>query len=102
MGISGTSGGNYEALDTSSTVSTIVSDNGTTTNVTLTAAANVNEGGSIVYTATVGSAVTGTPLVIHLSNGVDVIIPVGATSANSAAVAVRAHVPMPKEIKQLR
>ena len=50
----------------------------------------MNEGGSIVYTATVGSAVTGTPLVIHLSNGVDVIIPVGATSANSAAVAVRA------------
>jgi len=90
VGISGTSGGNYEALDTSSTATTIVSDNGTATNVTLTAAANVNEGGSIVYTATVGSAVTGAPLVIHLSNGADITIPVGATSATSAAVAVRA------------
>ena len=50
----------------------------------------MNEGGSIVYTATVGNAVTGTPLVIHLSNGTDITIPVGATSAVSAAVAVRA------------
>ncbi len=90
VGISSTSGGNYEALNTSSTVSTVVSDNGSVTNVTLTAAANVNEGGSIVYTATVGAAVTGTPLVIHLSNGTDITIPVGAISANSSAVVVRA------------
>ena len=32
---------------------------------------------------------TGIPLVIHLSNGTDITIPVGSTSAVSAAVAVR-------------
>ncbi|RYZ51509.1 MAG: hypothetical protein EOP49_11565, partial [Sphingobacteriales bacterium] len=90
VGISGTSGGNYEALNTSSTTTTVVQDNGSLTTVTLSAAATVAEGGSIVYTATVGTAVTGTPLVIHLNNGTDISIPVGATTASSAPVAVRA------------
>ncbi|MFH1870828.1 MAG: retention module-containing protein, partial [Pseudomonadota bacterium] len=41
-----------------------------TTVVTLTAsAASVTEGGSIIYTATVNNAVTGSPLVITLDNG---------------------------------
>ncbi|GGY69423.1 hypothetical protein GCM10011613_12200 [Cellvibrio zantedeschiae] len=90
VGISGTSGGNYESLDTSSTATTIVSDDTDVTTVTLNAVANVSEGGSIVYTASVNNAVTGSPLVIHLNNGVNISIPVGATSANSLAVPVRA------------
>ncbi|MDB5799256.1 MAG: hypothetical protein JWL63_195, partial [Rhodocyclales bacterium] len=91
VGISATSGGGYEALTTTSTVSTNVVDDADATTVTLsTSAATVTEGGSIVYTATVGNAVTGSPLVVSLSNGQTITIPVGATSANSAAFAVRA------------
>src|SRR5205823_6153057 len=59
--------------------------------VTLTASsANVTEGGSIVYTAAVNNAVTGSDLVVTLSNGQTVTIPVGASSANSTPFAVRA------------
>ncbi len=90
VGITGTTGGNYEALTTTSTVTTVVGDDADATAVTLTAAANVTEGGSVVYTATVANAVTGTPLVITLSNGATITIPVGQTTANSAAVLVRA------------
>jgi hypothetical protein len=91
VGISGTSGGNYEALTTTSTVSTTVNDDADATTVTLTASsASVAEGGSITYTASVNNAVTGSPLVITLSNGQQITIPVGASSASSAAFAVRA------------
>ncbi|MED5620099.1 immunoglobulin-like domain-containing protein [Ideonella sp. BN130291] len=89
--IASTSGGNYEALTTTSTASTVVTDDGDATVVTLTASANtLAEGGSIVYTAAVNNPVTGTPLVITLSNGQTITIPVGQSSANSAAFAVRA------------
>ncbi|WP_345530760.1 retention module-containing protein, partial [Viridibacterium curvum] len=54
------------------------------------AAATITEGGSIVYTVTSGSAPTGSPLVVTLSNGMTVTIPVGATSATSAPQTVRA------------
>ncbi|MGE5622987.1 MAG: retention module-containing protein, partial [Bacillota bacterium] len=58
--------------------------------VTISASApSVTEGGSIVYTATVANAVTGTPLEIALSNGQTIIIPVGQTSASSEPYAVR-------------
>ena len=89
--ITSTTGGNFEALTTTSTVSTNVVDDADATTVTLTAsAASVTEGGSIVYTATVNNAVTGSPLVITLSGGTTITIPVGQSSANSAAVPVRA------------
>jgi surface adhesion protein len=91
VGITGTSGGTYEALTTTSTASTTVTDDADATTVTVsTATATVTEGGSIVYTVTASNTVTGTPLVLTLSNGQTVSIPVGSTSANSAAFAVRA------------
>ncbi|HTJ96895.1 MAG TPA: retention module-containing protein, partial [Rhodocyclaceae bacterium] len=89
VGITSTSGGNYEALNTASTVTTVVGDDSDATSVTLSAAANVAEGSSITYTATVGAPVTGSPLVIHLDNGQDITIAVGSTTGTSAAVPVR-------------
>src|SRR5205085_1414442 len=58
--------------------------------VTLSAAGSVAEGGSIVYTASVDAAVTDTPLVITLSNGQTITIPVGQSSADSTPFLVRA------------
>ena len=76
---------------TTSTATTNDSDDAGTSVLTLTAStASVTEGGSITYTATVNNAVTGSPLVVTLSNGQTITIPVGASSANSAAFAVRA------------
>jgi VCBS repeat-containing protein len=90
VGIASTSGATYEALTTTSTVDTNVTDDSDATTVTVsTATATVGEGGSIVYTVTTSNPVTGTPLVVTLSNGQTVTIPVGASSANSAAFAVR-------------
>ncbi|MGL5089889.1 MAG: retention module-containing protein, partial [Aeromonas sobria] len=92
VSITGSSGGNYEQLDTSSTVTTGVADTVDTTTVTLSSATNgqtVTEGGSIVYTASVNNPVTGSPLSVTLSNGVVITIPVGSSSANSAPVPVR-------------
>ncbi|MEK6663614.1 MAG: retention module-containing protein, partial [Pseudomonadota bacterium] len=57
--------------------------------IALSAPSSVTEGGSIVYTATVSSGPLGTPLVITLSNGAVITIPVGALSATSAPIAVR-------------
>ncbi|ARN20287.1 hypothetical protein A4W93_10445 [Piscinibacter gummiphilus] len=89
--IDGTSGGNFEAVDTTSTTSTTVTDSGAITTLTLTAsAANVTEGGSIVYTVTLSNTVQGTPLTLTLSNGQTVTIPVGENHASTGAYAVRA------------
>ena len=93
VSITGSSGGNYEQLDTNSKVTTEVADTVDTTTVTLSSATNgqtVTEGGSIVYTASVSNPVTGSPLTVTLSNGVVITIPVGASSANSEPVPVRA------------
>ncbi|PTT46908.1 retention module-containing protein, partial [Aeromonas sp. HMWF016] len=92
VSITGSSGGNYEQLDTSSKVTTEVGDTVDTTTVTLSSATNgqtVTEGGSIVYTASVSNPVTGSPLTVTLSNGVVITIPVGSSSANSDPVPVR-------------
>src|SRR5213079_3168058 len=90
-GIANTSGGSYEALSTTSTATSSVHDNADATVVTLTASsANVTEGGSIIYTAAVNNAVSGSDLVVTLSNGQTITIPVGASSASSAPFAVRA------------
>src|SRR5207237_1194636 len=91
VSIAATSGGTYESLNTASTVSTVVSDDADATTVTLTAsAASVTEGGSIVYTASVNNAVAGSDLVVALSNGQTITIPVGASSATGAPFTVRA------------
>ncbi|MBX3623031.1 MAG: hypothetical protein KF891_23935, partial [Rhizobacter sp.] len=91
VGIATTSGGHYEALSPAGNAVTIVSDDADPTTVTVTASAgSVTEGGSIVYTASLSNAVTGVPLVITLSNGQVITIPVGQSSGSSAPFAVRA------------
>src|SRR5207248_105976 len=90
VGITGTSGGNFEALTTTSTVTTTVADDSDATTVTMSAAGSVTEGGSIIYTASVDSPVTGSPLVVMLSNGQTITIPVGQSSADSSPFLVRA------------
>ncbi|MBK9352285.1 MAG: hypothetical protein IPN05_19760, partial [Sulfuritalea sp.] len=53
VGISGTSGGNFEAVGTSGTVNNTVVDDADSTTVVLSSATNgaaVTEGGSITYT----------------------------------------------------
>src|SRR5204863_336037 len=63
-------GGNFEnlSIDTA-THTTTVDDTIDTTTLSLSAASNVVEGSSIVYTASVNHAVTDTDLVVTLSNG---------------------------------
>jgi hypothetical protein len=88
--LTGTTGGNFEAVTTAGTATTTVTDDADTATVTLTASATtVAEGGSIVYTATTSSPVVGSPLVLTLANGQTITIPVGASSASSAPFAVR-------------
>ncbi|MBK7686012.1 MAG: hypothetical protein IPJ25_08335 [Rhodocyclaceae bacterium] len=94
--ITGTSGGNFEALTTTSTVSTSVVDDADTTVVTLSASAgSVTEGGTITYTASVNNPVTGSDLIVTLTGGVTITIPVGSSSANSTAVATRSDEGLP-------
>ncbi|WP_177410051.1 immunoglobulin-like domain-containing protein, partial [Pseudomonas sp. R11(2017)] len=82
--ISNVSGGNYENLVADKTqVSTSVSDVTDTTTVTLTATPSVTEGGTILYTATVGAPVTGSPVVVTLTNGQSITIPVGQSSGTA-------------------
>nr|WP_256675136.1 immunoglobulin-like domain-containing protein [Pseudomonas sp. URMO17WK12:I11] len=82
--ITSVSGGNYENLvaDTDP-VSTAVTDVTDTTTVTLTATPSVLEGGTIVYTASVGAPVTGSPVVVTLANGQTITIPVGQSSGTA-------------------
>ncbi|MBO2550361.1 immunoglobulin-like domain-containing protein, partial [Shewanella algae] len=72
-------GGNYEDLNLGNSVDTQVNDTIDTTTVTLTAPAEVNEGGQISYTATVNNAPE-TDLVLTLSNGASITIAAGQTS----------------------
>ncbi|TGW03896.1 immunoglobulin-like domain-containing protein [Mesorhizobium sp. M2E.F.Ca.ET.154.01.1.1] len=88
VGVSGTSGGNFEALDTSDKATVTVHDTIDTTAITLDDV-SVNEGaGTATITAHVANAVTGSDLVISLDNGASVTIAVGATSGVSTAFAV--------------
>ena len=61
---------------------------------TVTIAASAGDGGRrravITYTASVNNAVTGSDLVVTLSNGQTITIPVGQSSGTSNAYAVRA------------
>ena len=92
--ITGAAGGNFEALAPVTTpVVTAVNDTVTPVTVHLssqTAGQDVVEGSSITYTASLDYAVTGSPLVVTLSNGAVISIAVGATRGSSDPVAVRA------------
>ncbi|WP_397450825.1 retention module-containing protein [Pseudomonas sp. NA-150] len=80
--IKGVFGGNYENLiPDNSTVTTHVTDTQTTTHLTLSATAAVNEGGKITYTASVDNK-TGTDLVVQLSGGQSITIKAGANSGS--------------------
>ncbi|MBD8772163.1 immunoglobulin-like domain-containing protein, partial [Pseudomonas coleopterorum] len=82
--ITGVTGGNYEQLTPNTTpVVTPVGDSIDVTNVVLTAtvpAGGALENGTILYTATVGAPVTGSPVVVTLSNNQTITIAVGETS----------------------
>jgi len=84
VSIASTSGGNYEALDTTDTATVTIEDTIDTTTVTLNDV-TVTEGGSFVYTASVNNAPQGSNLVITLSNGVSITIIAGQTSATSTS-----------------
>ena len=91
VSISGHTGANFEQVVNGPAVSTTVTDEGDQTTITLTASATtVSEGGSITYTASVNHPVTETPLVVTLSNGQSITIPVGQSQASSQPYAVRA------------
>ncbi|WP_371916868.1 immunoglobulin-like domain-containing protein, partial [Pseudomonas sp. B8(2017)] len=81
--VTGTTGGDFEKLDVSSTAAvTKVTDTIDTTTVTLTATSTVAEGGVVTYTASVNHKVTGSDLVVKLANGQTITIPVGESSAS--------------------
>ncbi|WP_454869866.1 retention module-containing protein [Pseudomonas lini] len=76
-------GGNFENLATNPAAAvTEVTDTVDTSTVNLTATSTVAEGGTVVYTASVTSPVTGSPVVVTLSNGQTITIPVGASSGS--------------------
>jgi hypothetical protein len=66
-------------------------DDADSSTVTLssTAPASVVEGSTITYTATVDNAVTGTPLVLSLSNGQSITIAVGQTTGRRVVCGAR-------------
>ncbi|WP_412512661.1 immunoglobulin-like domain-containing protein, partial [Shewanella indica] len=67
-------------------VDTTVNDTIDTTTVTLTAPAEVNEGGQITYTATVNNTPE-TDLVLTLSNGASITIAAGQTEGTVTVAA---------------
>ncbi|MDS9879517.1 hypothetical protein RMI40_32305, partial [Pseudomonas protegens] len=67
---------NFENLETNPTPAvTDVTDTIDTSTVSLTATPSVAEGGTVVYTASVTAPVTGSPVVVTLSNGQTITIP---------------------------
>ena len=101
--ITNASGGNFENLVTSTTPAvTSVTDTIDTTTVKLTATATAAEGGNVVYTATVGAPVTGSPVTVTLSNGQSITIEVGKTSGTVTTTApndvLNGHAPLTNAI----
>jgi surface adhesion protein len=95
VSITSTAGGNFEDVAKTGTVLTSVTDDADTTTVTLSSAADgetVEEGTTITYTAQVDNAVTGSDLVLTLSNGKTITIEVGQTTG-SVDYTVRADDP---------
>ncbi len=84
--ITGATGGNFESLVPSTTPAVVnIVDSIDTTTVVLTAAVPAGgalENGTIVYTATIGAPVTGSPVVVTLSNNQTITIGVGETSGS--------------------
>ncbi|WP_150603985.1 retention module-containing protein, partial [Pseudomonas fluorescens] len=81
--ITKTTGGNFENLVVDKTPAvTDVTDTIDNSTVSLTATASTVEGGVVVYTASVTAPVTGSPVVVTLSNGQTITIPVGASSGS--------------------
>ncbi|MCP1473774.1 hypothetical protein ABIA54_002140 [Pseudomonas sp. EB276 TE3739] len=86
--IQSATGGNFEKLVTSTAPAvTTVNDTIDTSTVSLSATANVAEGETVVYTATVGAPVTGSPVIVSLSNGQTITIAVGETTGSVNYVA---------------
>ncbi|MEE1869972.1 immunoglobulin-like domain-containing protein, partial [Pseudomonas auratipiscis] len=82
--ITGTTGGNYEKLETSGETTVTVTDGPGTQNETglsLTATPSVDEGGQITYTATLTHP-AGTAMTVTLSNGAVINIPAGETTGS--------------------
>ncbi|WP_285358588.1 immunoglobulin-like domain-containing protein, partial [Pseudomonas sp. lyk4-R2A-10] len=101
--ITNATGGNFENLVTSTTPAvTSVTDTIDTTTVKLTATETAAEGGNVVYTATVGAPVTGSPVTVTLSNGQSITIEVGKTSGTVTTTApndvLNGHAPLTNAI----
>ncbi|MDI2146221.1 LapA family giant adhesin, partial [Pseudomonas sp. ITA] len=101
--IKSATGGNFENLVTSNTPAvTNVTDTIDTTTVKLTATATADEGGNVVYTATVGAPVTGSPVTVALSNGQTITIEVGKTTGTVTTTApndvLNGHAPLTNAI----
>ncbi|WP_150605459.1 immunoglobulin-like domain-containing protein, partial [Pseudomonas fluorescens] len=101
--ISTASGGNFENLVPSTAPAvTSVTDTIDTTTVKLTATGTAAEGGNVVYTATVGAPVTGSPVVVTLANGQTITIGVGQTSGTATTTApndaLTGHTPLTNSI----
>ena len=101
--ISTATGGNFENLVPSTTPAvTSVTDTIDTTTVKLTATGTAAEGGNVVYTATVGAPVTGSPVVVTLANGQTITIGVGQTTGTATFVApndvLTGHAPITNSI----
>nr|WP_311197669.1 immunoglobulin-like domain-containing protein [Pseudomonas fluorescens] len=101
--ITTTTGGNFESLVTSSTPAvTNVTDTLDTSTVKLTASDNVNEGGTVTYTASVTSPVTASPVIVTLANGQTITIGVGESFASITATAPKdaliGHAPLTNSI----
>jgi Ca2+-binding RTX toxin-like protein len=81
---------------------TSVTDTIDTTTVKLTATGTAAEGGNVVYTATVGAPVTGSPVVVSLANGQTITIGVGQTTGTATTTApndaLTGHAPLTNSI----
>ncbi|MCH4897710.1 type I secretion C-terminal target domain-containing protein [Pseudomonas sp. B707] len=101
--IKSATGGNFENLVTSTTPAvTSVTDTIDTTTVKLTATTTAAEGGNVVYTATVGAPVTGSPVTVTLANGQSITIEVGKTTGTVTTTApndaLTGHTPLTNAI----
>ncbi|MBS4081890.1 immunoglobulin-like domain-containing protein, partial [Pseudomonas rustica] len=86
--ISAATGGDFEKLVPSTVPAvTEVTDTIDTSTVKLTATETAAEGGAVVYTATVGAPVTGSPVVVTLANGQNITIEVGKTTGTVTFIA---------------
>ncbi|WP_371917954.1 immunoglobulin-like domain-containing protein, partial [Pseudomonas sp. Irchel s3h9] len=104
--ISTATGGNFENLVPSTVPAvTEVTDTIDTTTVKLTATESAAEGGNVVYTATVGAPVTGSPVVVTLANGQTITIGVGQTTGTSTTTApndaLTGHAPITNAIAEV-